>query len=112
VKRSDLAGASRVTHVTVIKVEDVRGAYVVFDGEFIEKLPAQGSSNRQHVSRFKEVLVNHKPAKKKLFGGQTEEHWDVLIKCGTMYGLWVAPAEKPKLDELIAALEATRAAAG
>ena len=88
----------------------MRGPYVVFDGEFIEKLPARESSNRRHVSEFKEVVAEHKPAKKKLFGGQTEEHWRATIQCGAFFSLWVTPEEKPKLDELTAALEAARTA--
>ena len=93
--------------MSVIKVQDMRGPYVVFDGEFLEKLPARnGSSNRRHVSEFREVRLEHKPAKRKLLGGQSEEHWQALIHCGAFFSLWVTADEKPRLDELTAALEA------
>jgi hypothetical protein len=95
--------------VAAIKVQDMRGPYVVFDGEFLEKLPARSSSNRRHVSEFTKVDVQHKPAKKKLLGGQTEERWEAIIHCGAFFSLWVTAEEKPKLDELTAALEAARA---
>jgi hypothetical protein len=94
--------------VSVIKVQDLRGPYVVFDGEFLEKLPARGNSNRRHVSEFREVRVEHKPAKRKLLGGQSEERWEALIHCGAFFSLWVTAEHKPKLDELTAALEAAR----
>jgi hypothetical protein len=92
-----------------IKVRDRGGRYVVFDGEFIEKLPAS-SPNRRHVSELTKVDVQHKPAKKKLFGGETEEQWHALIHCGAIFSLHVTAEEKPKLDELTAALEAARTA--
>jgi hypothetical protein len=47
--------------VSAIKVQDMRGPYVVFDGEFLEKLPARGATNRRLVSEFSEVRVEHKP---------------------------------------------------
>jgi hypothetical protein len=101
-----------VPAVPAIKVQDMRGPYVVFDGEFIEKVPARSASNRRHVSEFKGVKTEHKPAKKKLLGGQTEEHWEAIIQCGAFFSLWVTAEEKPKLDELTAALEAAGAGAG
>jgi hypothetical protein len=96
--------------VTAIKVQDIRGPYVVFDGEFLEKLPARSAGNRRHVSEFTQITTQHKPAKKKLFGGEREEYWEAHIHCGAIFSLWVSAAEKPKLDELTAALEAARSA--
>jgi hypothetical protein len=92
-----------------IKAQDAGGRrYVVFDGEFIEKLPAS-SPNRRHVSELTKVTVEHKPAKKKLFGGETDEQWQAFIHCGAIFSLRVTAEEKPKLDELTAALQAARA---
>ena len=93
--------------MAVTKVNDMRGPYVVFDGEFIEKLPPMNDSTvRRHVSDFVDVTVDHRPPKKKLFGGQSEEHWRVEINCGTFISLWVAPPEKSNLDALVDALNA------
>lgn len=94
--------------MAVIKVQDLRGDYVVFDGEFIEKLPARETPMRRHVSEFTSVTVDHKPPKKKLFGGHSAEQWQATIHCGAFFSLWVTPEEKPKLDELTAALEARK----
>jgi hypothetical protein len=96
--------------MAVMTVQDIRGSYLVFDGEFLEKLPATENSSKHHVSKYTGFTAEHRLPRKKLFGGMTEEYWDVAINCATIFWLWVAPEEKSKLDELTAALEATKAA--
>jgi hypothetical protein len=97
--------------MAVMIVQDIRGPHLVFDGEFLEKLPATENSRKHHVSHYTGVTVVLRPARRKLFGGTTDEFWDVSINCATIFWLWVSPEEKPQLDELIAALEAAKAAA-
>lgn len=95
--------------MATIRVNDARGGdYVTFDGEFIEKLPAKADQVRRHVSDLTDVKIVHKPVKKKLFGGQSEERWEVLIHCGMFISLWVGAEQKSKLDELVVALEAAK----
>jgi hypothetical protein len=49
--------------------------------------------------------VEHKPPRNKRFGVR-RKHWEAAINCGTFFSLWVSPMAKPKLDALVAALEA------
>jgi hypothetical protein len=55
--------------------------------------------------QFVDVTVEHKPPRNKRFGVR-RKHWEAAINCGTFFSLWVSPMAKPKLDALVAALEA------
>jgi hypothetical protein len=56
-------------------------------------------------SRSRHETVEHKPPRNKRFGVR-RKHWEAAINCGTFFSLWVSPMAKPKLDALVAALEA------
>lgn len=96
--------------MAVIVVRDIDGmSYVTFDGEFVEKLPTKNDSVvRRHVSDYVDVTVDHRPAKKKMFGGEKPELWYAQIRCGMFISLTVDAAQKPQLDRLVAALDATK----
>lgn len=85
----------------VLKGND--GTKIVFDGEWLEKLPVRDGGHREHISDFREVKVKHKPAKRRKPG-----RYEVLIACRGFLSLTCDEDQKPVIDELQAALEAKK----
>ena len=81
------------------------GTKIVFDGEWLEHLPARDGGHREHISDYRQTQVKHKAAKRKKPG-----RYEVLIACRGFMSIWCDEDQKPTIDELVAALEAGKGA--
>lgn len=90
----------------MIEVLGLNGESLLFDGATVTKFRHFGKDEaaRNPASTYREVQVKHKPGKR-----GREGSYEVLLAMSSFMSLSVAEADKPRLDELVAALEATRA---
>jgi hypothetical protein len=90
----------------VIEVPGLNGESLVYDGATVTKFRHHGKDEaaRNPVSTYREVQVKHKEGKRGKDG-----RYDVLLAMSSFMALSVPESGKPALDELIAALDATRA---
>lgn len=89
----------------MIEVKGLNGESLVFDGATLAKFRHNGMDEaaRNPLSTFREVQVKHKPGKR-----GKEGRFDVMVAMSSFMALSVPESAKPALDELIAALEASR----
>lgn len=89
----------------VIEVQGLNGESLLFDGATVTKFRHHGKDEaaRNPVSTYREVQVKHKPGKR-----GKEGKYDVLLAMSSFMALSVPESAKSTLDELVAALEATR----
>ena len=82
------------------------GESLLYDGAAVAKFRHNGNDEaaRNPVSTYREIQVKHKEGKR-----GKEGHYEVLLAMSSFMSLSVPEAEKPRLDELVAALEQTRA---
>lgn len=94
---------ARVT--PVIEVRGLNGESLVFDGATVTKFRHDGKDEaaRNPVSTYRELQVTHKPGKR-----GKEGRYDVLLAMSSFMALSIPETAKPTLDELAAALEASR----
>lgn len=92
----------------MIEVRGTNGESLQFDGEYVRKFRHDGKEESavNPVSTYRETRVKAKKAKR-----GAEPTYEVLVACATIFALTVPESEKPSLDELVAALEATRSSA-
>ena len=92
----------------MIEVKGEGGESLLFDGASVAKFRHNGMEEiaRNPLSTFREVRVKPKKRKKR----DSEQRYDVLLACSTIFSLTIPESEKPKLDELVIQLE--RFAAG
>lgn len=90
----------------MIEVQGLNGESLLFDGATLAKFRHTGKDEaaRNPVSTFRQVQVTHKPGKR-----GKEGRYDVLVAMSSFMSLSVPESSKSELDELVAALEATRA---
>ena len=89
----------------MIEVQGLNGESLLFDGATVSKFRHHGRDEaaRNPVSTYREVQVKHKPGKR----GQ-EGKYDVLLAMSSFMSLSIPESAKSSLDELVAALEASR----
>lgn len=89
----------------MIELKGLNGESVVFDGATVAKFRHNGldEAARNPVSTFREVQVKHKPGKR-----GKEGRYDVMVVLASFMSISVPETGKAALDELVAALEATR----
>lgn len=87
----------------MIEVQGENGESLVYDGATVAKFRQFGKDEaaRNPVSTYRQCDVSPQKRKKK----HTEQLYDVLLACASFMSLTVTESNKPKLDELIAALE-------
>ena len=90
-----------------IVLEGNDGTKIVFDGEWLEKLPARDGGHREHMSDYREIRIKHKPAKRKKPG-----RYEILVACRGFMSLVCDEEQKPAIDELEAALEEAKRGLG
>lgn len=90
----------------MIQVKGNNGEAIIFDGNFVIKMRHDGKQEvtRNTVDTYRESQVKAKKLKK-----GHEQEYEALIACGAFFSLTVPESEKANLDELVAALEATKA---
>jgi hypothetical protein len=88
----------------MIEVRGANGESLQFDGEEVRKFRHDGKEESavNPVSTYRETRVKAKTKP----GAQPT--YEVLVACATIFALTAPESEKPSLDELVAALEATR----
>lgn len=91
----------------MIELKGLNGGSLVFDGATLAKFRHHGldEAASNPVSTFREVQVKHKPGKR-----GKEGRYDVMVAMASFMALSIAEDAKAQLDELVAALEAARAA--
>lgn len=82
-----------------IVLQGTDGRKIVFDGEWLEKIPARDQSNREHVSDFRDIQVKFKPGKR-----TKPATYEILIACRGFLSLTCDEGQKPNIDELTEAL--------
>lgn len=89
----------------MIEIRGDGGESLLFDGASVAKFRHDGKEEaaRNPASTFRELRVSPKKQKRKERG--TEQRYDVLLACSTIFSLTIPESEKPKLDELVAELE-------
>jgi hypothetical protein len=89
----------------VIEVRGLNGESLLFDGATLAKFRHHGKDEaaRNPVSTYREVQLTHKPGKR-----GKEGRYDVLVAMSSFMSLSVPESARAGLDELVAALEATR----
>ncbi|WP_395242799.1 hypothetical protein ACGGZK_11525 [Agromyces sp. MMS24-K17] len=92
--------------MTSIEVKGANGERLLFDGATVAKFRHDGMQevSRNPVSTYREIRVSHKPGKR----GKPDTY-EVLLAMSAFMSLTVDDSQKPQLDELVAALDATKA---
>jgi len=87
-----------------IEIKGERGESILYDGASVTMFRHDGMEEvaRNPASTYRETRVKAKKMKKK----DTEQRYDVLLACSTIFSLTIGESEKPKLDHLVAELEA------
>ncbi|MFN8025758.1 MAG: hypothetical protein U0W40_05175 [Acidimicrobiia bacterium] len=90
----------------MIQAKGTNGESIIFDGNFVIKMRHDGKQEitRNTIDTYRESQVKAKKLKK-----GHEQEYEALIACGAFFSLTVTEEQKPALDELIAALDATKA---
>jgi hypothetical protein len=91
----------------MIEVQGENGESLVYDGATVAKFRHGGNEEvaRNPASTYRQCDVKVKKRKKK----HPEQLYDVLLACSSFMSLTVTETNRPKLDELIAVLEAAQA---
>ncbi|WP_148616180.1 hypothetical protein [Nocardioides rubriscoriae] len=89
----------------MIEVKGLNGESLLFDGATLAKYRHNGMDEaaRNPLSTYREVQVKHKPGKR-----GKEGRYDVLVAMSSFMSISLPESAKPALDELVAALEASR----
>jgi hypothetical protein len=87
----------------MIEIKGEGGESILFDGASVAKFRHNGMEEvaRNPASTYRETRVKPKKRKKR----DTEQRYDVLLACATIFSLTIPESEKPKLDALVAELE-------
>jgi len=87
----------------MIEIKGEHGESILFDGSSVAKFRHDGKEEvaRNPASTFRELRVKPKKMKKR----DTEQRYDVLLACASIFSLTIPESEKPKLDELAGHLE-------
>jgi len=87
----------------MIEIKGQDGESIVFDGASVAKFRHNGmeEAGRNPVSTYRECRVKAKKMKKR----DTEQRYDVLLACSTIFSLTIGESEKPELEALVAELE-------
>ena len=90
----------------MIEVQGLNGESLLFDGATVTKFRHFGKDEaaRNPVSTYREVQVKHKAGKR-----GKEGTYEVLLAMSSFMSLSVPESAKATLDELVSALEASRA---
>jgi hypothetical protein len=97
------SGCSTLEAVT-IEVSGLKGESLIFDGATVARFRHDGleEAARNPASSYREVRVKARKRK-----GGAEQEYDVMLACSAIMSLRVT--ERPRLNELFAALEAAAA---
>ena len=88
--------------MAAIEVRGHGGESIVYDGATVAKFRHEGKDEaaRNPVSTYREVRVTARKRK-----GDAEQEYDVLLAMSSIMSLRITESERPRLDELVAALE-------
>jgi len=86
----------------MIEVRGLNGESLLYDGATVAKFRHDGKDEaaRNPVSTYRQIDVKHKEGKR-----GKEGRYEVLLAMSSFMSLSIPEAEKPRLDELVAALE-------
>lgn len=93
----------------MIEVKGANGESIIFDGTYVAKFRHGGKQEaaKNPVTTYRQVDVKAKKRK-----GDREQEYDVMVFLASIMSLTITESEKPRFDELVAAMEAAKAANG
>ena len=96
----------------MISVDGESNETLVLDGEWLEKQRMSQPKARQPIASFKQAEWKEFEKRKKLFGGEKVKMVQLVLtfEKPPFYGFITEAENRPRLEEIVAALEAARSA--
>ena len=92
----------------MFRIDGLDGESIVVDGNWVEKLRSGSSRGRNPADQYAGTEIKEISRRTKLFGGEKQQFFQILVNVGTFYSLTVPVERRAEIDSLISELEKAR----